>query len=140
MQDLIFTTRGATAGAILVEWNIQARTQGSAGLWDCHARVGGATGTELTPAECPASTSGVDAGCSAASLMMHLTSEASGYFENMWLWGADHMLEYVSLSCSLPARDSVTYEGRYQDRESLKFLTSEHRVSEHESQTYVDVS
>jgi hypothetical protein len=93
MQDLLFTTRGATAGLILVEWNIQAATAGSAGLWDCHARVGGATGTELTPAECPASTSGVDAGCSAASLMMHLTSKASGYFENMWLWGADHMIE-----------------------------------------------
>jgi hypothetical protein len=93
MQDLLFTTRGATAGLIMIEWNIQAATAGSAGLWDCHGRVGGATGTDLTPAECPASTSGIDPGCSAASLMMHLTSKASGYFENMWLWGADHMLE-----------------------------------------------
>jgi hypothetical protein len=93
MQDLLFTTRGATAGLILIEWNIQADAQGSAGLWDCHARVGGATGTELTPAECPPVTSGIDQGCSAASLMMHLTKSASGYFENMWLWGADHMLE-----------------------------------------------
>lgn len=93
MQDLLFTTQGPTAGAILVEWNIQAEAQGSAGLWDCHARVGGATGTKLTPTECPPATSGVDAGCSAASLMMHLTSSASGYFENVWLWGADHMIE-----------------------------------------------
>lgn len=52
MQDLIFTTRGATAGAVLVEWNIKAASPGSAGLWDCHARIGGATGTQLTPAEC----------------------------------------------------------------------------------------
>jgi hypothetical protein len=93
MQDLLFTTRGPTAGLILVEWNIQAASPGSAALWDCHARIGGATGTQLTPAECPASTSGTDAGCSAASLMMRLTSHASGYFENMWLWGADHMIE-----------------------------------------------
>lgn len=33
MQDLIFTTQGPTAGAILVEWNIQAKSAGSAGLW-----------------------------------------------------------------------------------------------------------
>jgi hypothetical protein len=93
MQDLLFTTRGATAGLILVEWNIQADSPGSAALWDCHARVGGATGTKLTPAECPPVTSGIDQGCSAASLMMHLTPSASGYFENMWLCGADHMIE-----------------------------------------------
>ncbi|KAH8764466.1 hypothetical protein BGZ57DRAFT_930940 [Hyaloscypha finlandica] len=53
MQDLLFTTRGATAGLILVEWNIQIDNPGSAALWDCHARVGGATGTKLTIAECP---------------------------------------------------------------------------------------
>ncbi|KAK3505264.1 pectate lyase superfamily protein-domain-containing protein [Neurospora crassa] len=93
MQDLLFTTRGATAGLIVIQWNIQAATQGSAGLWDCHVRIGGATGTKLTPAECPPITSGVNAGCSAASLMMHLTSSASGYFENMWLWVADHMID-----------------------------------------------
>lgn len=68
-------------------------TVGSAGLWDCHARIGGAMGSMLTPAECPASTTGTDSGCSAAILMMHITSGASGFFDNMWLWGADHMLE-----------------------------------------------
>jgi len=93
MQDLIFTTVGPTAGAILVEWNIKADSPGSAGLWDCHAHIGGATGTKLTPAECPAVTSGIDQGCSAASMMMHLTSSGSGYFENMRLWGSDHMIE-----------------------------------------------
>jgi hypothetical protein len=93
MQDLLFTTVGPTAGAILVEWNIQASSPGAAGLWDCHARVGGASGTKLTPAECPPLTSGVAPGCNAASLMMHLTKTGSGYFENMWLWGADHMIE-----------------------------------------------
>lgn len=33
MQDLILTTKGGTAGAILMEWNVQAKTQGSAALW-----------------------------------------------------------------------------------------------------------
>ncbi len=93
IQDILFTTRGATAGLILIEWNIQAASQGSAGMWDCHARIGGAAGSQLTPTECPPSTSGTDAGCSAASLMMRLTSLASGYFENVWLWGADHMID-----------------------------------------------
>ena len=96
MQDLIFTTVGGTAGAILVEWNIKASSPGAAALWDCHARVGGALGTKLTPDECPPVTSGisgVNSRCNAASLMMHLTKSGSGYFENMWLWVADHMIE-----------------------------------------------
>jgi hypothetical protein len=96
MQDLLFTNVGPTAGAVLLEWNLKASSQGAAGLWDCHARVGGATGTKLTPAECPPSTSGINSGCNAGSLMMHLTKSGSGYFENMWLWVADHMIEYVN--------------------------------------------
>jgi hypothetical protein len=26
--------------------------------------------------------------------LMHVTKTASGYFENMWLWVADHDIEY----------------------------------------------
>lgn len=92
MQDLIFTNRGPTSGLIVVEWNIKAASPGSAALWDCHVRIGGATGSELTPAECP-DTNQLNQACSAASLMMHITKEASGYFENMWLWAADHMID-----------------------------------------------
>lgn len=33
MQDIIFTNIGATAGLVLVEWNINADKAGSAGLW-----------------------------------------------------------------------------------------------------------
>lgn len=33
MQDLLFTTQGPTPGAILVEWNIKARSPGTAALW-----------------------------------------------------------------------------------------------------------
>lgn len=35
MQDLIFTNRGPTAGLVIVEWNIESTSAGSAGLWDC---------------------------------------------------------------------------------------------------------
>lgn len=70
-------------------------------MLDVHARIGGATGTSLTPQECPALTAGTNpASCQAASLMLHLTPEASGYFENMWLWVADHMIEYARLLSS----------------------------------------
>lgn len=96
MQGLIFTSRGPTAGLVLVEWNIRAATKGSAGIWDCHVRVGGATDTELTSAKCPALTSSNKAatqGCKGASLMVHITPHASGYFENMWLWAADHTID-----------------------------------------------
>ncbi|KAK3897082.1 exo-beta-D-glucanase [Staphylotrichum tortipilum] len=77
-------------------WNMAADARGSAALWDCHVRIGGATGTGLTPAECPAS--GIAPGCKAASLMMHIKPSASGYFENMWLWVADHMIDDPDLT------------------------------------------
>ncbi|KAL3470951.1 pectate lyase superfamily protein-domain-containing protein [Aspergillus californicus] len=94
LQDLILTTKGGTAGAVLMEWNVKAAGLGAAALWDVHARIGGATGTSLTPSDCPARTDGTNSpSCQAASLMLHLTSEASGYFENMWLWVADHMID-----------------------------------------------
>ncbi|KAF1850325.1 glycoside hydrolase family 55 protein [Cucurbitaria berberidis CBS 394.84] len=93
MQDLMFTTKGPTPGAVLVEWNMKASKPGAAGILDYHARIGGATGTSLNPAECPPITSGVNPNCQGASLMMHVTSKASGYFENMWPWVADHMID-----------------------------------------------
>ncbi|CAK7231571.1 hypothetical protein SEUCBS140593_007970 [Sporothrix eucalyptigena] len=33
IQDLLFTTKGATPGAILVEWNLLADGKGTAGMW-----------------------------------------------------------------------------------------------------------
>lgn len=41
-------------------------------------------------------TDGTNTKCGAASLMMHITRHASGYFENMWLWVADHLIECVA--------------------------------------------
>ena len=42
--------------------------------------------------------------------MMHITPKASGYFENMWLWVADHMIEY-----GYPFPVSSVYSGRFTD-------------------------
>lgn len=108
MQDLLFTTQGITPGVILVEWNIKASSQGSTGLWDCHARIGGAIGTDLTPEECPAIPGGVTPGCQGASAMMHLTDGSSGYFENMWLWVADHMIDDPLLTENNNTMEQVT--------------------------------
>ena len=57
-------------------------------MWDSHIRVGGATGTDLDIEQCPKRS--FNELCIAASLMMHVTKQASGYFENVWVWTADH--------------------------------------------------
>ncbi|OOF92665.1 glycoside hydrolase family 55 protein, partial [Aspergillus carbonarius ITEM 5010] len=92
ITDMLFTVQGPTAGAILMEWNVHESTQGSAAMWDSHFRVGGANGTNLGLDECPAG-SGVNTDCMAASLMLHITSTASAYLENVWAWVADHDLD-----------------------------------------------
>ncbi|PGG96344.1 hypothetical protein GX51_07874 [Blastomyces parvus] len=86
--DMMFTAQGATAGAILVEWNVHEDSQGSAAMWDSHIRVGGAAGTDLDIETCPKFE--FSDACICASLLFHITPQASGYFENVWIWLADH--------------------------------------------------
>ncbi|KAF5648626.1 putative glucan 1 3-beta-glucosidase [Fusarium sp. NRRL 52700] len=71
IQNMIMTVKVATAGALMME-------------------VGGAAGTNLTIKDCPKLSGKVNPNCVAASLMLHLTSDSSGYFENGWIWTADH--------------------------------------------------
>jgi hypothetical protein len=53
ISDMLFTNYGPTAGVILMEWNIhEGNTQGSAAIWDCIFRVGGAFGGGLTEKTC----------------------------------------------------------------------------------------
>jgi len=33
MQDLLLTTKGGTAGAVMIEWNVKAKSPGAAALW-----------------------------------------------------------------------------------------------------------
>ena len=87
--EMMFTAKGPTAGAIMVEWNIEADGPGTAGMWDSHVRVGGARGSDLDFAHCPKQSTNYNA-CTTTSMLLHITSQASGYFENMWAWVADH--------------------------------------------------
>ncbi|GAQ09970.1 glucan 1,3-beta-glucosidase [Aspergillus lentulus] len=97
IQDLLFTVSGPTAGAVLVEWNIHESSQGSAGLWDSHFRVGGAKGSHLQASECPKKQFPlIKQNCIAASLLLRITSSASAYLENVWAWTADHDLDVKS--------------------------------------------
>ncbi|KAI1358579.1 pectin lyase fold/virulence factor [Xylaria arbuscula] len=86
--EMLFSVRGGTAGAVLMEWNTAPVHQGAAAMWDSHFRVGGAKGTDLDLAHCPKFS--LNDSCIAASLMLRVTAQASGYFENVWAWVADH--------------------------------------------------
>ena len=88
--EMIFSTRGPTAGAIMVEWNIRADKPGSAGMWDSHVRVGGALGSDLDFANCPKGS--FLQKCYSTSMLLHVTNKASGYFENVWTWIADQLV------------------------------------------------
>lgn len=96
-SDMIVSTQGTQAGAILIEWNL-ATSGTPSGMWDVHARVGGFSGSKQQTAECqknPGSTA-VNTGCIAAYMTMHVTPSAAGlYMENNWLWTAgEHHREF----------------------------------------------
>ncbi|EXU95088.1 pectate lyase superfamily protein [Metarhizium robertsii] len=92
ISDMMFTVKGATAGCILMEWNVHESGRGSAAMWDSHFRVGGAAGSDLQLQDCPLGWA-TEAKCKAAAMLMHVTQTASGYFDNVWLWVADHDLD-----------------------------------------------
>ncbi|KAH7929806.1 glycoside hydrolase family 55 protein [Leucogyrophana mollusca] len=94
ISDIVFTTQGPTAGAIVLEWNVHepAGQQGACGMWDSHIRLGGAMGTNLQTAECPAGSVNTTA-CAASFLGIHLTSGSTAYLEGTWVWLADHDMD-----------------------------------------------
>lgn len=96
ITDMLFTVRGPTAGAVLVEWNVKQSKPGSAAMWDSHFRIGGAIGSDLQYQNCPKLTGTVNPKCIAASMLLHLTKSSSAYLENVWLWVADHDLDIPS--------------------------------------------
>ena len=109
IQDIIFETAGPQPGAILMEFNVAGTSQAAAAMWDVHFRVGGSDGTDLqsnTCAKSPTTTNTPAADCFGSFLMVHITSSASVYMENNWMWTADHELD-------LSDHDQVTiYNGR----------------------------
>ncbi|KAJ7168213.1 exo-beta-1,3-glucanase [Mycena crocata] len=92
INDMIFTTIGPTPGAIVVEWNVKQSSQGSAGMWDTHVRLGGVTGSNLQT-NCPSSGSGGIPNCYTSFLAFHLTAQSTAYLEGAWIWVADHNLD-----------------------------------------------
>ncbi|KAI5926494.1 putative Exo-beta-1,3-glucanae [Camillea tinctor] len=105
-SDMIVSTQGAQAGAILIEYNL-ASWPGlqPSGIWEVHTRIGGFAGSQLTVAECektPETEIGqqnIDEQCIGAFMSMHVTPPASGlYAENCWLWVADHDIEDRNLT------------------------------------------
>ncbi|KZP09346.1 glycoside hydrolase family 55 protein [Athelia psychrophila] len=93
ITDMLFSTRGPAAGAIMVEWNVHEPSshQGAAGMWDTHFRIGGADGTDLGASECPVGN--LNTSCAGAFLALHLTAGSSAYLEGTWVWTADHDLD-----------------------------------------------
>jgi glucan 1,3-beta-glucosidase len=101
-SDMIVSTQGATAGAVLIEWNIASSASAPSGMWDVHTRIGGFAGSNLQLANCPTSQAPNTVptpDCIAAFMSMHVTASASGlYMENVWLWTADHDIDDPNLT------------------------------------------
>ena len=105
-SDMIVSTKGGQAGAILIQWNLDASETTPAGAWDVHSRIGGFLGSDLQVSQCPktpntaiTSSSQVPSQCIAAFLDMHITESAAGvYLENNWLWVADHDADDADLT------------------------------------------
>lgn len=112
ISDFLFTVKGATAGAVLVEWNVHESIQGSVAMWDCHFRVGGAIGSNLQQADCPKLSGRINEQCRGASLLLHVTQYASGYFENVWAWTADHDIDKQSTGNDTSASQIDIYSAR----------------------------
>jgi len=110
MSDVIVSTKGAAAGALLIQYNLDTpAAQGTcsadlppSGLWDVHTRIGGFAGSGLQVAECPITPdvpNHIDASCIAAHTSMHITPSAGNlYMENNWLWVADHDIEDLNMT------------------------------------------
>lgn len=106
ISNLTFTNDGATAETIFMEWNIHGQQQGSAAMWNTFFRIGGAAGTGWTESTChhkskhelkkfvyrrPRWSVLTRVRCMAAAMMLHVTSRASIYMENMWSWVAGQL-------------------------------------------------
>lgn len=90
ISDLLLTVADILPGTILIEVNMASPSSspGSVSLHNTHTRVGGAADSRLETA-CQSTSSP----CKAAFMHAHLTASSSSYWENTWLWTADHDLD-----------------------------------------------
>lgn len=83
-----------------MEWNVHQKEQGSAAMWDCIFRVGGAVGSDLGMWNCPWTNKFYNGPkgeeCMASAMMLHVTPLSSIYMENMWFWVAGTLGEICS--------------------------------------------
>jgi hypothetical protein len=94
ITDIMFSTKGGSAGAIVMEWNARSPHKGGAAMWDSHFRLGGFKGTELQWEQCKNTTNhNPKLKCFSSFLALHLKESASAYLENVWVWTADHDIE-----------------------------------------------
>ncbi len=102
-SDMVISTQGPAAGAVLIEYNLETptgpctATNPPSGMWDIHGRVGGFAGSQLQLEQCsktPNLSNYVNPACVASYLSLHITKNASNiYIENSWMWVADHDIE-----------------------------------------------
>lgn len=114
LVDFMISTKGPQPGAKLIEWNLHdpANAPGSNGIWDVHYRIGGAVGTNISPANCPNDdgSKSLASTCTGAWGLLHVTSSGNLYLENVcyaainfqfliiiifqvWGWTADHDID-----------------------------------------------
>ncbi|EHA49255.1 hypothetical protein MGG_17486 [Pyricularia oryzae 70-15] len=118
MSDMMFQTLGSAPGAIMIQWNLKQASQGAAGMWDVHVRIGGSKGTKLEYDNCkkqpnnPGATKATIDNCMGAFMLMHVTEQASVYMENNWFWVADHNLEPFAKTDPDPSQQINIFNGR----------------------------
>jgi len=96
-SDMVVSTQGACAGAILIQWNLASPVGTPSGMWDVHTRVGGFKGSNLQVAQCPTTAAQPNQACIGAFQSMRISNIGSGlYMENNWFWTADHDLDDVN--------------------------------------------
>ena len=78
-SDMIVSTQGAQAGAILIRWNLASTPGSPSGMWDVHTRIGGFSGSKLQKSQCPItpSSTAINQNCIGAYMSMHITKSAS---------------------------------------------------------------
>ncbi|KAM0714834.1 hypothetical protein Q7P37_009298 [Cladosporium fusiforme] len=88
VSDMLFTVSDILPGTILIEVNMAGNSPGDVSFHNTHTRIGGAANSRTRTA-CQSPTSP----CKAAFMHAHLTRTSSSYWENNWLWTADHDLD-----------------------------------------------
>ena len=98
ISDIMVSTQGGTAGAVLIEYNLNTpMSSPPSGLWDVHVRIGGFAGSNLQVAQClktPSVATSPNPACIAAYMSFHITRSAGNlYVDGSWIWGSDHDID-----------------------------------------------